>query len=118
MRRTFEIKLRVFVAGKSFEFYDLIYQDGFEELDVGTVSIAVPEASDVALTDFGGKWRVVCPDPAFPDDPSKNFKTKAFSITESDEDIQFYIDKYIPHLTFKQRVYRPQYTDYWNHARD
>jgi hypothetical protein len=95
----------------------VIYQETFEVIDADTVSIVQPNVSGAPLHD-GGKWRIVCPDPAFPDDPSKNIKTNALRINEGDGTIQFYIDRYIPHLTFNNRVYRVQRTNYYDGNRN
>ena len=117
MRRTFSFELLIYVSQQSFEFYDLFYQEDFTESDAGTVSIVVPNVSGKPLHD-AGKWRIVCPDPAFPDDPSMNLKTNALKINEGDGTIQYYIDRYIPHLTFKNRIYKVARTNYYDHNRN
>ena len=51
--------------------------------------------------------RVVCPDPDAPEDESRYAKSGALYIGEHDATIQYTIDRTIPHLSFKNRVYRP-----------
>jgi hypothetical protein len=81
----------------------LIFED---PADDGSVSIELPNASGEPL-EAGGRYRIVCPDPAAPNDVDRYAKTTSFKISDSEASVQFTMDRFIPHLTFKQRVYRP-----------
>ena len=103
--RTFTINLKTFIGQASFETAQIIYED---DQDAGKVTYTAPNASGPPLSkggDDGGKFRIVCPDPADPDNVDKYAKTRPFKITEGHTNIQFYMDRDIPHLSFKHRIY-------------
>ena len=62
--------------------------------------------------------RVVCPDPEAPEDESRYAKSTPLWIGENDATIQYQIDRTIPHLSFKHRVYRPQHDGMGDMRRD
>ena len=75
---------------KSFENSQLFYED---DADIGSVEITPPAtASSEPLgydnsPDGYGYWKIVCPNPADPDNEDSHFKTEAFRIGESDATI-------------------------------
>lgn len=66
----------------------------------------------------GGKFRIVCPDPADPENEDKFAKTRPLKIGEGSGSLQYYMDRDIPHLTFRHRIYVVQRTDQYDQSRN
>ena len=75
---------------KSFENFQLFYEDetdtGSVEIEPPTVASSEPLAFDSSADGYG-YWKIVCPNPADPDNEASHYKTQAFRIGESDATI-------------------------------
>ena len=108
IRRVYNIEANTYVSSISFESTDILIVDAQDP----ATSVTVTPPQDVVVSEppldaDGAKMRVVCPDPEAPEDESRYAKSTPFWIGEHDATIQYHIDRTIPHLSFKHRVYRP-----------